>query len=74
MRSLVDRHLEIKDANTAELHILREPDPDQNLKEIDSLCGILISAAELIHLKFGSGVEVVSDLQDERAIVQKLMQ
>lgn len=74
MRALTQRHLEIKDENTAELHILREPNPNDNLKEVDALCGFLISASELIHLKFGSGVEVVADLKEERTAVQAAMQ
>lgn len=74
LRGLMLRHVRVSGDGSAEICILREPEPGDNLKEIDALCGFLISASQLAHQCFGNGAKVIDDLEGERVNLQKQLQ
>jgi Family of unknown function (DUF5677) len=64
-RGLIDRHIDISENGEVSLHILKASNIEDHLHIIDTLCGFLISASQLIHLHFGAGRDVIDDLEAE---------
>jgi hypothetical protein len=70
-RGLTDRHIEVSENGEISLHILKDSNVENHLHIIDTLCGFLISASQLIHQQFGAGQDVSDDLELEVINVRK---